>query len=157
MKSNNNKFYIALGIILILALLIVRGKLGDVLDSENSQNNQIINSNTSSSSQYTQIPNKSISSKNAFNFIGQTAIICGPIVDGRYASSSNGQPTFLNFDYPYPNHTFTVVVWGNKRQNFGTAPELKYMSRNVCVEGYVDSYKGKPQIEVSSELMISIN
>ena len=156
MKSNNNKFYIALGIILILALLIVRSELGNILDSGNSQNNQIIDSNTSSSSQSTQIPNESISSKNAFSFIGQTAIVCGPIVDGRYASSSNGQPTFLNFDYPYPNHTFTVVVWGNKRQNFSTAPEIKYMSQNVCVEGYVDSYRGKPQIEASSELMISI-
>ena len=47
MKSNNNKFYIALGVILILALLIVRSELGNVLDSGNSQNNQIVNSNSS--------------------------------------------------------------------------------------------------------------
>jgi len=156
MQSNNNKFYIALGVILILALLIVRTELRNVFDSGNSQNNQISNSNSSSGTQVTNIQNESVSSKNASSVIGQIAQICGPIVDGRYASGSNGQPTFLNFDYPYPNHTFTVVIWGTMRSNFSVAPERKYISQNVCIEGYVESYKGKPQIEASSELMISI-
>ena len=31
-----------------------------------------------------------------------------------------------------------------------------YMSKNVCIDGYIDSYKGKPQIEATSEIMITI-
>ena len=82
--------------------MIVRTELRNVFDSGNSQNNQISNSNSSSGTQVTNIQNESVSSKNASSVIGQIAQICGPIVDGRYASGSNGQPTFLNFDYPYP-------------------------------------------------------
>ena len=97
-----------------------------------------------------------IPSKETSQYIGKVVIVCGYVVDSRYAASSTGQPTFLNFDYPYPNHTFTIVIWGQNRTNFSTPPEKKYMSKNVCIDGYIDSYKGKPQIEATSEIMITI-
>ena len=108
-------------------------------------------SNIATDTEKTYIPSKETS-----QYIGKVAIVCGYVVDSRYAASSTGQPTFLNFDYPYPNHTFTIVIWGQNRTNFSTPPEKKYMSKNVCIDGYIDSYKGKPQIEATSEIMITI-
>ena len=108
-------------------------------------------SNIATNTEKTYIPSKETS-----QYIGKVATVCGYVVDSRYAASSTGQPTFLNFDYPYPNHTFTIVIWGQNRTNFSTPPEKKYMSKNVCIDGYIDSYKGKPQIEATSEIMITI-
>ena len=108
-------------------------------------------SNIATDTEKTYIPSKETS-----QYIGKVATVCGYVVDSRYAASSTGQPTFLNFDYPYPNHTFTIVIWGQNRTNFSTPPEKKYMSKNVCIDGYIDSYKGKPQIEATSEIMITI-
>ena len=108
-------------------------------------------SNIATNTEKTYIPSKETS-----QYIGKVATVCGYVVDSRYAASSTGQPTFLNFDYPYPNHTFTIVIWGQNRTNFSTLPEKKYMSKNVCIDGYIDSYKGKPQIEATSEIMITI-
>ena len=40
------------------------------------------------------------SAQMAQNHIGEKATVCGEVVSTHYASSSNGEPTFLN---PYPN------------------------------------------------------
>jgi hypothetical protein len=78
------------------------------------------------------------------------------VVDSRYATGSKGQPTFLNFDKPYPNHTFTVVIWGSDRGAFPASPESHYKGKQVCATGLVESYKGKPQIigRAASQLQI---
>lgn len=87
--------------------------------------------------------------------IGESATICGKVVSTYYAYNSNGEPTFLNLDRPYPNNIFTVVIWGNVRDNFDR-PEKKYKYKNVCVSGYIDSYNGIPQIEIESKKQIVI-
>ena len=67
------------------------------------------------------------------------------IASTRYAHGSNGAPTYLNFDKPYPENDFTVVVWGRDRGNFPYKPEdLK--DHQACVYGRIDDYRGKPQI-----------
>jgi hypothetical protein len=74
----------------------------------------------------------------------------------RYASWSNGSPTFLNLgvDYPSPRR-FTVVIWGRNRARFG-APERRYRGRTICVRGFVSTYRGLPQIEATSPSQIAI-
>lgn len=58
-----------------------------------------------------------------------------------YQAGVNGTPTFCN-DQPFPNHNFTFLVWGQ---------DWSYLDqRCVIVEGVVELYQGKPQIEVSS-------
>jgi DNA/RNA endonuclease YhcR with UshA esterase domain len=62
----------------------------------------------------------------------------------------NGRPTFLNFDRPFPNHTFTALIWGNNRGKFNPPPERSYGAGvRVCVTGLVETFRGKPQIEVT--------
>ena len=78
--------------------------------------------------------------------IGEHATVCGKVVSAKYASSSRGQPTFINLDRAYPNQKFTIVIWGSNRSNF-SQPEHQYSRKNVCVTGYIGSYRGIPQIE----------
>ena len=86
------------------------------------------------------------SSRNAVNYIGERGTVCGPIVDTRYATGSNGKPTFLNFDMSYPDHTMVVVIWGSNRSAFPSNPENYYKGKEVCATGLIESYNGKPQI-----------
>ena len=152
LEKKNKKLWIAEGIILVLVLIIARTGLSNTNNTTSVQSSN----NTSTISTTENDTQSKISSKNASAYINEILTVCGPVVDSRYASASKGQPTFLNFDYPYPNHTFTIVIWGQNRTNFSSPPEKMYMSKNVCIDGYIDSYKGKPQIEATSEIMISV-
>lgn len=46
---------------------------------------------------------KTLTASEAKDHIGEQATVCGKVVSTRYAESSRGSPTFLNFDQPYPN------------------------------------------------------
>ncbi|MEE2875118.1 MAG: hypothetical protein VYD09_01130 [Chloroflexota bacterium] len=91
-----------------------------------------------------------ISGYDARKHIGETKTVCGIVVDTHYARTSNGRPTFLNFDAPYPNHPFVALIWGEMRNNFGGSPESFFLGRMLCVRGLIESYKGKPQIILRS-------
>jgi len=84
----------------------------------------------------------------AQNHIGEKATVCGVVVSSHYASSSRGEPTFLNLEVAYPNHVFTVVIWGENRERFGE-PEVKY-------KGKIKDYRGIAQIILYSESQISV-
>ena len=101
--------------------------------------------------------NGAISWTRASRVIGRYATIRGPVVGTKYASYSNGSPTFLNIgvDYPSPRR-FTIVIWGENRARFGT-PERRYRRHTVCVRGYVRTYAGVPEIEATSPSQISVD
>jgi hypothetical protein len=82
----------------------------------------------------------------ASRHVGSQATVCGLVVSTNYATGSNGKPTFLNFDKPYPNHPFAVVIWGNDRPKFPPNPERYYLNKPLCATGLIESYKGKPEI-----------
>jgi hypothetical protein len=88
--------------------------------------------------------------QNARRMIGRVATIRGRVAGTRYASTSNGSPTFLNLGVDYPStRRFTVVIWGRNRRRFGT-PERRYRGRTICVRGLVETYRGIPEIEARS-------
>ena len=91
----------------------------------------------------------------AQNHIGEKATVCGEVVSAYYAKSSRGEPTFLNLDEAYPNHVFTVVIWGDNREIFGE-PEVKYKGKKICVTGKIKSYRGTAQIILYSEKQIQV-
>jgi len=93
----------------------------------------------------------------AYSYVGARTTIEGPIISTRYASSSRGQPTFLNVGKPYPEpDRFTVVIWGDDRGNFPFAPEVEYGNKTICVTGLVETYKGSPQIIANTASDIEI-
>src|ERR1700676_3798045 len=88
---------------------------------------------------------KKLSASEAKEHFGENATVCGDVVSTRFAASSKGQPTFLNFDKPYPNQIFTVVIWGSNRSKFKT-PEEDYKDKKICVFGKITAYDGLPEI-----------
>jgi hypothetical protein len=98
---------------------------------------------------------KKLTPVEAKEHIGDSATVCGDVVSTRYASSSKGQPTFLNLDKAYPNQIFTVVIWGNSRSKFKT-PEEDYKDKKICVTGKITAYDGLPEIIADDPKQIRI-
>jgi len=88
--------------------------------------------------------------------VGKHRTVCGQVASATFAVQSRRQPTFLNLDRPYPNQIFTVVIWGQDRPKFRTAPEKLYSGKQICVSGVIDTYKGVPQIVVNEPSQISL-
>jgi len=64
-----------------------------------------------------------------------------------YKPNIKGSPTFCN-DAPYPSHGFTLLVWGKDWSKFN--------GKCLIVTGYNHLYKGKPEIEATSESQVTI-
>jgi len=64
-----------------------------------------------------------------------------------YESGVKGQPTFCN-DAPYPSNNFTLLVWGKDWSKFN--------GKCLLVSGYISLYKGKAQIEATSESQVKL-
>lgn len=92
---------------------------------------------------------QALSAAEAGQHIGEEATVCGTVVSATYAARSRGRPTFLNLDRPYPDHVFTIVIWGENRANFPEPPEAAYKGKPVCVTGQIGQYRGKAQIVIS--------
>ena len=86
-----------------------------------------------------------ITAVDAKNHIGKEMTVCGVVAATRYLDTSSSRPTFLNFDKPSPNQTFTVVIFGDDRKKFGE-PEVAYKDKKICVTGKIEEYRGSPQI-----------
>jgi hypothetical protein len=90
---------------------------------------------------------KTLTAAEAAQHAGEVATVCGVVASAKFASSTKGQPTYLNLDKPYPNQIFTVLIWGENRAAFGT-PEKDLDGKRVCVTGKIALYRGKPEIVV---------
>ncbi len=127
------------------------------------------------------LAHKKITASEAEKHIGERATVCGRVVNATYARSSQGQPTFLNLDWPDPYPVFTVVIWGADRPNFlgrryiqlsrpelvlqepdrvrlgpPQAPEMAYRDKRICVTGRIESYQGVPEIIARSPRQIAV-
>ncbi|MDR9419602.1 DNA-binding protein [Gracilimonas sp.] len=101
-------------------------------------------------------PEIQINSSEAVNHIGKAAEVCGIVVNARYIPQIGGEPTFINFDRPDPDQTFTAVIWGENRLKWEQLPENIYPNNKVCVTGRIESHDATPQIEVISPEQIRI-
>jgi DNA/RNA endonuclease YhcR with UshA esterase domain len=98
---------------------------------------------------------KTLTATEAKDHIGEQATVCGKVVSTRYAESSRGSPTFLNFDQPYPNQVFTLLIWGSDRSKFGD-PKTSYRGKRICVTGKLTSFKGVPEVVASEPAQIKM-
>ena len=76
---------------------------------------------------------------------GETMTVCGIVAGAKYAAQVRGGLTFIDFGKPYPNSTFTAVIFAGDRAKFGT-PEQGLRGKNVCITGKIEMFRGKPQI-----------
>lgn len=98
---------------------------------------------------------KTLTAAEAKNHIGEQNTVCGKVASTRYAATTRGKPTFLNLDKPYPSQVFTILIWGENREKFGT-PEEKYREKQVCVTGKITEYRGAPEIVVTDPQSIEV-
>lgn len=93
----------------------------------------------------------------AKNFVGKAVVVEGQVTGIRFLEQSERKPVFLNFGEAFPNHAFTVVIFGKDRAKFGeTPPEKLFEGRRVRVRGKIEEYRGKPQIVVEDPAHIEI-
>jgi hypothetical protein len=85
--------------------------------------------------------------KDTWNSIGEFVVCKIPRAYCSYQPSASGSPTFCN-DAPYPSNDFTLVVWEKDWSNLDGSC--------ILVRGTVSLYDGKPQIEASSSLQVSV-
>lgn len=90
----------------------------------------------------------------AKDHVGETATVCGMVASATFAARINRAPTFLNLDKPYPDHLFTVVIWGSDRPKF-RQPEVQYRGKRLCVTGSIKIFRGRPEIVVKEPSQIS--
>jgi hypothetical protein len=83
---------------------------------------------------------------------GETSTVCGVVASERTATSSRGEPTFINLDAAYPNQVFTILVWGDDRKN---VEELPHVGSHVCAKGLITDYHGVPEIVVRNSGQLS--
>jgi DNA/RNA endonuclease YhcR with UshA esterase domain len=93
----------------------------------------------------------------ANGYIGEFVTVCGPVVSTYFATSTNGQPTFLNIGKEYPDpERFTALIWGRNLENFPFNPDEYYFGKTICVQGFVEEYEGILEIEVTDPEQIII-
>ena len=90
---------------------------------------------------------QTITAADAKSHIGEKATVCGKVAGERTATSSRGEPTFVNLDSTYPNQVFTILIWGDDRKNVG---ELPRVGAHACASGVIQDYRGVPEIVVKN-------
>lgn len=88
-----------------------------------------------------------VSAKDARLHAGETLAVCGVVATGVYDRRSQQKNTYLNFDKPYPDNTFTAVIHRKNRKYFDYKPE-KLEGQFICVYGMVSVFGGRPEINV---------
>jgi DNA/RNA endonuclease YhcR with UshA esterase domain len=91
-----------------------------------------------------------ISASQAKDHTNEEAVITGIIVDVHNTSSV----VHLNFDKPYPNQTFTAVIFGKQISLFPDVEKLK--GKTVEVSGRIVEYNHRPEIVLSSTNQLKV-
>jgi hypothetical protein len=98
-----------------------------------------------------------ISWEEVASHVNQTRCVCGPVARASYMSTTKGQPTYLDLGRAYPEPSrFEILIWGNDRRNFPSAPETYYKGKTICATGKITSYQGACEMEVTTAAQIQI-
>ena len=89
---------------------------------------------------------QNIPATEANKHLGEQGTVCGKIGETKIATNVRGTPTFIDFEKPYPNQTFTAVVWERDKATVGTLPRIGVL----CVTGTITDYHGRPEIVLHS-------
>jgi hypothetical protein len=76
--------------------------------------------------------------------LGEEAEVCGYVAEVIYERDAEGRPTYLRFDNPAPNQSFTVLIEGERRPRWSDKPENYYPTQTVCAKGTIVDVQGKP-------------
>lgn len=95
----------------------------------------------------------------AKNHVGETAIVCGKVVDikvAKYGLSGHGKLVVFDIDQPEPNPVFTFMTFGSKEGGPQEAIDA-YKDKNVCVTGSITKPpSGPPSIFVLDRTAVAV-
>jgi len=80
-----------------------------------------------------------VSPADAKDHIGDTATVCGKVVDNKiskYGMSGRGKPVFFDLDQPQPNPVFYFVAFGAQPEGPQEVIDA-YQGKQVCVTGKI--------------------
>lgn len=97
-----------------------------------------------------------INTLQAKDYIGREACVCGKVISTKYSENGKTNPTYINLDKKYPEQVFTLMIFGNDRENFSYKPEEFLQGKSICVKGKVGEFKGVPQIIANREKQVEI-
>ena len=86
---------------------------------------------------------------------GKTITVCSK-VQSTFLTKGDKKTTYINFGQPYPNTTFTAVIFEGVLANFKYTPSEYLKDKQVCLTGKITIYKGKPQMIISKEEQIKV-
>jgi DNA/RNA endonuclease YhcR with UshA esterase domain len=98
----------------------------------------------------TNAPALTIGGAQAAAQIGKQVTVTGVVAQVSFRPSL----VFLNFDKPYPNSTFTVIVRNSKTNAFDDLSALK--GKSVAVKGKVIDYNGKAEMELTAKSQLKV-
>jgi len=96
-----------------------------------------------------------VSADSLAKYEGQLVTVCAKVT-GTHITNGKSKTTFINFGKPFPNHTFSVVIFEKDLQNFTYKPAKKLLDKKICVSGKIKIYNGKPEMIISLEDQIRI-
>lgn len=94
--------------------------------------------------------------EDATKHVGDVVKVVGFVKDIITATDEQGSQTFLKLAGKDSTHSLTLVFQSGTRLRSQEALESAYLHRYVQVQGRVDTYKGKPRINLQSEKQITI-
>ena len=91
-----------------------------------------------------------IGTADADKYYDQTMIVTGKVAQVTIRPTV----TFLNFDKPFPNSPFSVVIFHGKSSFYGDANALK--GKAVEIKGKIKNYQDKPEIVLDSTNQLTV-
>ena len=96
-----------------------------------------------------------IHSSEAVNHVGSEMSVCGYVASSRYDTAAEERPSYLFFEKPAPDQTFTAVIFDEVRKKFG-APALKSLHRNICVTGKIEKHQTSIRMVLTDPRQITV-
>ena len=91
-----------------------------------------------------------IGAADAAKYYDQTVVVTGKVAQVTIRPAV----TFLNFDKPFPNSPFSVVIFHGHSSFYGDANALK--GRNVEIRGKIKNYHDKPEIALDNTNQLTV-
>jgi DNA/RNA endonuclease YhcR with UshA esterase domain len=88
-----------------------------------------------------------ITAKDASKHLNENVMVCDQIFGGKYLSGAG--ITLIDVGGSHPSELLTLVIKGEDRKKFSSAPEDTFKGKKVCITGQIIDYKGKPEIMIT--------
>ncbi len=89
--------------------------------------------------------------------IGRTVAVVGPLMKVTTPNTVQGNPTWIDIGGVFPStQRLSVIIWGDKKNEFPSVSSGQLVGRSVCIIGLIESYKGNPQIVMTTASQFNV-